>query len=219
MPLTNPMPPIDAKTLVVVSLRDVSHWELLDLLCARMGATSTGKICEKVALHGLPEKLYIPSRSGGYTGYKALFHSADEGNPSRSIYWKGRLTEWWFLATRAHACLNLHATRNIAPYNTLFVFRPPRGEDRFSSFSIGTGVRHITAFSKTQERSQVFDALAASGSVSFLYPDAKVGWIVHFETEVEACAAESKISRAYEEGSVQRVVSNELLTTSFEILE
>jgi hypothetical protein len=123
------------------------------------------------------------------------------------------------LANRAHACLNLHVTKNIAPYNTLFVFKPPQGEDRFSLFCIGTWVRHITVFSKTQERSQVFDILAQFGAVSFLYPDEKAGWIVHFETEVEAYKAESKILRAYDASAIQRVVSKWYPRPVFESLE
>jgi len=111
------------------------------------------------------------------------------------------------LADEAHACLNLYVTNNIAPYNTLFVFRPPQGEEDFSLFCIGTGVRHITVFSKTQERSRVFNILAEFGSVSFLYPDQKVGWIVHFETEVEACKAESKMLQAYDPSAIKRIVS------------
>lgn len=136
-----------------------------------MGATSTEKLSYKVALHGLPDGDYAPSRSGRYSGYKIQFGAADEGKPLRRFIWEDLVTVT--LADRAHACLNLYVTNNIAPYNTLFVFRPPQAqrEEDFSLFCIGTGVRHITVFLQTQERSQVFNILAGFGSVSFLYPD------------------------------------------------
>jgi hypothetical protein len=76
------MPPMDAKTLVIVPLRDISS-ELLDSLSLGMGAASTEKISDKVFLRGLPDGNYIPSKSGRYNGYKVQFGAADEGKPLR----------------------------------------------------------------------------------------------------------------------------------------
>jgi len=85
MPLT--MPPMDAKTLIIAPLRDVSS-ELLDSLSLGMGATSTEKISDKVVLRGLPDSDYTPSRSGRYTGYKVQFGAAHEGNLSAVLFEK-----------------------------------------------------------------------------------------------------------------------------------
>jgi len=76
---------MDAETLIIVSLRDISP-DILGLLSVEMGATSTEKIFDKVALHGLPDGNYPPTRSGRYTGYKVQFGSADEGKPLAPFY-------------------------------------------------------------------------------------------------------------------------------------
>lgn len=85
---------MDAKTLIIVSLRDISiSPEFLELLSVGMKATSTEKISDKVALRGLPDIDYTPSRSGRYSGYKVQFGSADEGKPLASFYSMRRLID------------------------------------------------------------------------------------------------------------------------------
>ena len=76
---------MDAETLIIVSLRDISP-DIFGLLSVEMGATSTEKIFDKVSLHGLPDGNYPPTRFGRCIGYKVQFGSADEGKPLTSVY-------------------------------------------------------------------------------------------------------------------------------------
>jgi hypothetical protein len=61
-------------------------------------------------------------------------------------------------------------------------------------------------FSRNRKPASVYDALVVFGPVSLLYPDLDIGWIVHFESEDEACKAESKMSEIYELDSIKKTV-------------
>lgn len=143
MPLINPMPPMDVKALIIVLLRNILP-KLLGLLSVGMGLgsdfdrenlrqgrpkVSPRQIAIYVTCHTASEDGdYTPSRSGRYTGYRVQFGSANEGKPIKPFYLGRRLVD------RAHACLNLHVTNDIAPHNTLLVFGPSQRENCFSLF-------------------------------------------------------------------------------------
>jgi hypothetical protein len=86
------------------------------------------------------------------------------------------------------------------------ILKPAHGEGMYASFKVGTGVRHITMFSRNRQPSRVYDTLAQFGSVSLLYPHQDLGWIVYFENEEGACDAESKMSEIYQIDSIKKIV-------------
>ena len=114
-----------------------------------------------------------------------------------------------FYHDKSHQMRNARCEMRNAPSfeRPVLILKPAHGEGTaYASFKVGTGVRHITMFSRNSNPSRVYDTLARFGTVSLIYPHQDIGWIVYFENEERACEAESKISEIYKIDSIKRIV-------------